>query len=160
MYELEIIIALSGLLTAWYFIGHRMNRKLTERVWKAILEQLEDYTPTVTARELGTSGFIAVADKPRGIYTRIEMAFACLPREILVNYLISKAIGRKDMLSVKADVRNPRELTGKMKDLDGLLMRYKIGKRKPNVSLLFSADQVLKGNLRRSLRMIEKALSQ
>ncbi len=158
MYELEIIIALSAVLTGWYFLGLRMNRKLTERVWKSILEQLEDYTPSVTARELGTSGFIAVADSPRGIYSKMEMAFVCLPRDILINYLISKAIGRKDLFSLKADVKRPKDLTGKIKDLDALVLKYSVKTTKPHVTLLLSADQVLRGNLKKALSVVEKAL--
>ncbi len=159
MYELEIIIALSAVLTGWYFIGLRMNRRLTERVWKSILEQLEDYTPSVTARELGTSGFIAVADSPRGAFTRMEMAFVCLPRDILINYIVSKAIGRLDLFSLKGDVKNPKDLTGKIKDLDKLVLRYSVKTTKPHVTLVLSAEQVLKGNLKEALKVVERALS-
>ncbi len=160
MYELELIIALSIIFGGWYFIGSYKNRKLLQDVWKSLLEQLEEYTPTVTTRNLGGSAFLAVADKPRRNFRRIEIAFTCLPREILVNYLVSLAIGRKDLLSLMADLesepKSMASLEDKFRDLKGKVMSLTVKRGKPNVRIVMTADQLLKGYLREALERVRE----
>ncbi len=160
MYELELIIIISAIFTIWYFIGSYSNRKLLARVWKSLLEQMERYTPTITRKEYGGSAFIAVADKPSPPFKRIEIAFTCLPREILINHLVSLAMGRSDLLTISADfLREPKKAVElrNFPDLIGHISKLNISRGKPNMRLIFTADQVLKGSVRKALNAIVEA---
>lgn len=157
MYELEIIVAISAVLAGWYFVGSHQNRKLVSSVWKAVLEQMEEFAPEMTVRELGGSAFIAVARDPRPPFRRIEMAYTSLPREILINYLISKAMGRKDLLTVLADFTSPPRAERRLPDIPDLrdrVLKLEIGQGRPNLKIIMSADQLLSGSLRESLSSV------
>lgn len=160
MYELELIIAISAILAGWYFIGSHQNRKLVSKVWKSVLEQMEDFAPEMTAKELGGSAFIAVAERPYPPFDKIEMAFTCLPREILINYLISLAMGREDLLAIMADFSSiPKEekTLDNFPDLKGRVRKLRIGRGKPNVRIIMSAEQALDGSVERTLSAIRAA---
>ncbi len=162
MYELELIIAISAVFVIWYFVGSYSNRRLLSLVWKSALEQMEEYTPTITRREYGGSAFVAVADKPNDPFKRIEIAFTCLPREILINHLVSIAMGRKDLLTISADfLREPKRELGSRNfpDLIESVLKMRINNKRPNLKLIFSADQVLRGSIKRALDAIKVACS-
>lgn len=162
MYEIEIVIAISAVLAGWYFVGSYQNRKLTSRVWSAVLEQMEEFASEMTVRELGGSAFIAVAKRTRSPFRRVEMAYTSLPREILINYLISKAMGRRDLLSVMADFnttpRGERTLRD-FPDLAGDALSMRVQERSPNLRIIMSAEQVLNGSLERVLSAVRAACS-
>ncbi len=90
------------------------------------------------------------------------MAYTSLPRKILINYLISKAMGRRDLLSVIADLNTtPRG----REDLEGLpgsggdTLSKGPGEEPPNLRIIMSAEQVLNGSLKRVLSAVRTACS-
>ncbi len=157
MYELEIIVAISAVLAGWYFIGSHQNRKLVSRVWKAVLEQMEEFAPEMTVRELGGSAFIAVARDPRPPFRRIEMAYTSLPREILINYLISKAMGRKDLLTVVGDFTSTPKTEKRLSDIPdlvGRVLKLEISPSRPNLRIIMSLEQLMSNSLEDALSSV------
>ncbi len=162
MYEIEVVIAISAVLAGWYFLGSYQNRKLTSKVWTAVLEQMEEFASEMTVRELGGSAFIAVAKGTRFPFRRIEMAYTSLPREILINYLISKAMGRKDLLSVVADFNTTPKGERTLRDFPDLAvdaLSLRIQWRSPNLRIIMSAEHVVNGSLKRVLSTVRTACS-
>ncbi len=162
MYELELIIVISAVLAGWYFVGSHQNRRLSSKVWRSVLEQMDEFASEITTRELGGSAFIAVARDIRQPFKRIEIAYTSLPREILINYVISRAMGRKDLLSIMADFASTPKAEKTLKDFpdlknDALSLRISTGR--PNLRVIMSAEQVLDGSLRRVLSAVRAACS-
>lgn len=157
MYEIEIVIAISAVLAGWYFVGSYQNRKLTSRAWTAVLEQTERFASRMTVRELGGSAFIAVAEGIRPPFKRLEMAYTSLPREILINYLISKAMGRRDLLTVVGDFTSTPKTEKRLSDIPdlvGRVLKLEISPSRPNLRIIMSLEQLLSNSLEDSLSSV------
>ncbi|MDK2384122.1 MAG: hypothetical protein QI199_04850 [Candidatus Korarchaeota archaeon] len=106
--------------------------------------------------------FIAVAKRTRFPFGRIEMAYTSLPREVLINYLISKAMGRKDLLTMVADFNTTPKGERTLRDFPDLAvdaLSLRIQERSPNLRIIMSAVHVVNGSLERVLLAVRTACS-
>lgn len=102
-----IIFALTFMFLAFYFWGRSKNYKIQKNTWTRLRSHVKPYGKKVGFKSLGSSAFqISVPGRKRDSFERTELTAALLPRDILIQYLISKIQGKKDEIIVKVQFKN------------------------------------------------------
>ena len=104
-WELMIIIGLVVFFTVAYAFGAIRNRRIQRAFWGKLRLAVKRYASKVSFLGLGSSGF-KIAFKPRSSpLSKVEISLVLLAREMPLYFLTALALGRRDRMIVKANVR-------------------------------------------------------
>ena len=163
-----IVFILTFLFLAFYFWGRSKNYKIQKKAWTDLRPHIRQYGRKVGFKGLGSSAFqISVPGRDRDSFERAELAVALLPRDLLIQYLISKIQGKKDEIIVKAQFKSKPNFS--LEILSAKFKSPKKGETKLNemqVSNIlshvkvFTSDETLASSLIRSIKKELKKLEE
>lgn len=109
--EGPLIIGLSLLVLAWYFLGQQAMRRrgLMLRQW--VRDGLPVLGDDPQLRWLGSSAFQAVVGRPAPPFRALSVTVVLEPREILFLWLVNRLRQRRDLLVVRGDLTARPRLT-------------------------------------------------
>jgi len=102
----QAVIALSIVLVVWYFVGSQMNRRRAMRLLRWIREGLPTLDGEATMNWIGRSAFQVNVKKAKPPFKHLALMVLLEPREVLLVWLFNRLRGQRDLLVLKAELRN------------------------------------------------------
>lgn len=101
-----IVIGLSVVLLAWYFIGSQWNRRRSRVFVRGLAKGFAELNPRPTIQWLGASAFQIHAANPPEPFKSLAVMVVLQPREMLFVWIVNRFRGREDLLVVKGELRH------------------------------------------------------
>ncbi|MDR5694878.1 MAG: hypothetical protein QN121_06365 [Armatimonadota bacterium] len=106
----DIVIALSILLVLWYIVGAQVNRRRSIALVRWIRDGIGVFGGTPTIRWLSPTSFRIQVDEADPPFRVLGLLVLLETRELLLLWLFQRALRRRDLLVVRADLYTPPRL--------------------------------------------------
>jgi len=103
-WEMTIILGLTVILIALFAVGSIWNRRIQRSFWRRLREELKRYSRKISFKSLGSSGFKVAFRPSSGPLSKVEVSLVLLAREMPLYLLTAYAVGRRDLVVVKANL--------------------------------------------------------
>jgi len=122
----DIVIALSIVLILWYIVGAQVNRRRSVALVRWIRAGIDVFGGTPTIRWLSPTSFRIQIEEVEPPFRILGFLVLLEPRELLLLWLFQRALRRRDLLVVRADLnREPRLEVEIFRPLPGVLRELK-----------------------------------
>jgi hypothetical protein len=101
--EGQLVIGLSGLVLAWYFLGQQAMRRRGLALLQWVRAGLPILGDSPRLRWLGASAFQLTIERPAAPLKAVSVTVVLEPREIFLLWLVNRVRQRRDVLVVRAD---------------------------------------------------------
>jgi hypothetical protein len=102
--EGQLVIGLSVLVLAWYFIGQQTMRRRGLAVLQWVRDGVSLLGDNPKLRWLGSAAFQLTLERPAPPFAALAVTVVLEPREILFLWLVNRLRRRRDLLVVRADL--------------------------------------------------------
>jgi hypothetical protein len=102
--EAQLVIGLSVLVLAWYFVGQQAVRRRGLALLQWVREGVPILGNTPKLRWLGASAFQFTIERPAPPFRAVSVTVVLEPREIFFLWLVNRVRQRRDLLVVRGDL--------------------------------------------------------
>jgi hypothetical protein len=102
--EGQLVIGLSVLVLAWYFLGQRTMRRRGLAVLQWVRAGVPILGEGLTLQWLGSSAFQVTIERPAHPFKALSITVVLEPREIFFLWLVNRFRKRRDLMVVRGDL--------------------------------------------------------
>jgi hypothetical protein len=108
--EGQLVIGLSVLVLAWYFVGQQAMRRRGVELLRWVRQGLPILGDSPKLGWLGGSAFQMTIERPTAPFKAVSVTVVLAPREIFFLWLVNRLRQRQDLLVVRGDLRQRPKL--------------------------------------------------
>jgi hypothetical protein len=108
--EGQLVIGLSVLVLAWYFVGQQAMRRRGVELLRWVCQGLPILGDSPNLRWLGGSAFQLTIERPTSPFSAVSVTVVLEPREIFFLWLVNRLRQRRDLLIVRGDLTGRPQL--------------------------------------------------
>jgi hypothetical protein len=124
----QLVVAVSVLLIGWYIVGAQIGRQKATRLAHLATRLLKPLGTEGSFRWLGSAGCEIRVSHVRRPFKTIQAVVWLEPREMLPVWLVNRWRGRRDLIAVAAELRDPPSVVFELVDPRSTVGRRALGK--------------------------------